>query len=90
MLYNRVHCTGQVTLLPTAVYALDALVRLTRLKRRRLEKGWTLRDLSEASGLSRQTLSFLERGQREPRPGNITLLARVLECDPVDLMEPDE
>jgi len=65
------------------------LVRLTRLKRRRLEKGWTLRDLRDATGFSVRTLSLLERGETEPRPATISRLATVLECRPVDLMEPE-
>jgi transcriptional regulator with XRE-family HTH domain len=65
------------------------LVHLTRLRRRRLEKGWTLKHLSELTGLSLQTLSSLERGTREPRPATITLLARVLECQPIEMMEPE-
>jgi transcriptional regulator with XRE-family HTH domain len=59
------------------------------LKRRRLEKGWSLADLAERSGLSRQTLSLLERGQRQPRPANISLLAKVLECSTTELLEPE-
>jgi XRE family transcriptional regulator of biofilm formation len=65
------------------------LFRLLRLKRRRLEKGWSLRDLERQSGISRQTLSLLERGAREPRPTSIARLAVVLSCDPKDLMEPE-
>jgi DNA-binding Xre family transcriptional regulator len=65
------------------------LVLLTRLRRRRLEKGWTLSDLSTAAGLSRRTLSLLEQGLREPRPGNILRLAEALQCDTRDLMEPE-
>ncbi len=69
--------------------AYNTLVRLTRLKRRRLEKGWTLETLAINTGLSIRTLSLLERGKREPRPTTITVLASVLECAPVDLMEPE-
>jgi transcriptional regulator with XRE-family HTH domain len=65
------------------------LVRLTRLHRRRLEKGWSLADLAQESGLSVRSLSLLERGIREPRPATIALLARVLECEPRELMEPE-
>jgi transcriptional regulator with XRE-family HTH domain len=65
------------------------LVRLTRLRRRRLEKGWTLSDLATASGLSRRTLSLLEQGLREPRPANILRLAEALQCDTRELMEPE-
>ena len=79
-----------MTSVDTAVYATGTLVRLSRLRRRRLEKGWSLSDLARQSGLSRQTLSFLERGVREPRPSNIRALADALGCDPRDLMEPEQ
>jgi transcriptional regulator with XRE-family HTH domain len=65
------------------------LVKLTRLRRRRLERAWTLDDLSAASGLSPHALSLLERGKREPRPGTIRKLAEALGCEPRDLMEPE-
>jgi transcriptional regulator with XRE-family HTH domain len=65
------------------------LVRLTRLRRRRLEKGWTLADLARESGISRKTLGYIERGEREPRPKNIARLATVLGCEPKELMEPE-
>jgi XRE family transcriptional regulator, fatty acid utilization regulator len=67
----------------------STLVKLTRLKRRRLEKGWTLDQLAEESGLSATTLGFLERGVRQPRPSNITRLAEALGCQPGELMSPE-
>lgn len=66
------------------------LVKLTRLRRRRLEKGWTQADLSAASGISAHAISLLESGKREPRPANIAALARVLGCEPKELMEPEQ
>jgi len=66
------------------------LVKLTRLRRRRLEKGWTLDDLERASGISAHALSLLERGLREPRPANILKLAEALGCSTTDLMEPEQ
>lgn len=65
------------------------MVKLTRLNRRRLEKGWSLADLARESGLSRQALGKLERGVREPQASTIARLADVLDCRPVDLMEPE-
>lgn len=37
------------------------------IARRRVAKGWTQRDLSNATGLSVETISRLERGERPPR-----------------------
>ena len=65
------------------------MVKLTRLRRRRLEKGWSLEDLARATGLTRQTLGLLERGRREPHPANIAKIAEALGCLPADLMEPE-
>lgn len=74
----------------TLAYSWGTLVRLTRLRRRRLERGLTLQALAELVGLSRKSLGYIERGEREPRPGNITKLADALDCRPVDLMEPEQ
>lgn len=78
-----------MTLQETLRKLTGTLVRLTRLRRRRLERGWSLADLARETGLSVRTLSLLERGLREPRPATIALLARVIDCQPVDLMEPE-
>jgi len=78
-----------VTLSVTLRKLADTLVRLTRLQRRRLERGWSLDQLSERTGLSKRSLSLLERGETQPRPSTITRLAQALECEPVDLMEPE-
>ena len=78
-----------MNLATTAGKLCRTLVRLSRLRRRRLEKGWTLKDLSDRVGLSQRTLSLLERGVREPRPTTISALAQALDCAPVDLMEPE-
>ena len=78
-----------VTITGTLCKLAGRLVRLTRLRRRRLEKGWTLEHLAQKSGLSTRSLSLLERGKRQPRPTTIALLAQVLGCQPVDLMEPE-
>ena len=78
-----------VTLGRTLRKLADRLVRLTRLERRRLERGWTLADLSNHTGLSPRSLSLLERGLRQPRPTTIIRIAGALECEPKDLMEPE-
>ena len=74
--------------LPFATLRLT-LVKVTRLRGRRLEKGWTLDQLRDAAGISAHALSLLERGIRQPRPSTITKLARALDCQPADLMEPE-
>jgi len=87
---TKVYSSARVTLSETLRKLTSRLVRLTRLRRRRLERGWSLADLSRETGLSARTLSLLERGVREPRPATIALLARVIECEPRDLMEPEQ
>lgn len=79
-----------MTLAVTLYKLAITLVHLTRLRRRRLEKGWTLVTLSKNAGLSVRTLSMLERSEREPRPQTITQLANALGCQPADMMEPEQ
>ena len=82
-------CVSRVTISVTWCNLRSRLVYLTRLRRRRLEHGWTLDDLARRTGLSRRSLSMLELSQREPRPSTIGRIARALDCEPRDLMEPE-
>jgi transcriptional regulator with XRE-family HTH domain len=41
-------------------------------------KGWTQQQLAEAAGVTLGTVSDLERGAREPRPGTMARIARAL------------
>lgn len=51
---------------------MPALRRLRRLK------GWTQQQLAEAAGVTLGTISDLERGAREPRPGTMARIAKAL------------
>lgn len=42
------------------------------------ERGMSLRDLSDRTGLSWTFVKYLANGQRNPRPANAEILARVL------------
>lgn len=63
---------------------------LGRLRRRRLELALTQSEVARHAGISKQTVSRLERSLTEPRPGTLAKLARVLDCQPIDLLDPVE
>ena len=62
--------------------ALGKQVRLART-----ERGWTLRDLSEASGLSVSQLSSIERGAHLPSVESLLTIALALEQKPSGWLE---
>ncbi len=51
----------------------------------RNDKGISLRDLEQTSGISRGRLSEIESGQRLPRPAALSRIAAALEIDWEDL-----
>ena len=55
-------------------------------RRLRVERGWTLRDLSARSGVSVPYLSEIERGRKEPSGAILIQLARVFELPLPDLL----
>jgi transcriptional regulator with XRE-family HTH domain len=59
-----------------------------KIKRVRLRRGLTQRDLSERSGVAQSTISALEKRGRNERfyPSTVTRLADALEVDPDDLL----
>ena len=57
------------------------------MKRRRLEKGMTLRDLADETGLSAGSLSRMERGVSIPRPGTLAKVADALDVSISDLLD---
>ena len=63
------------------------LVRLTRLREWRRRRGLTQAELGARVGLARYTISRLETGVEEPRPGTIRRLAAALDCRTDQLME---
>ena len=51
------------------------------LKKKRIEKGYTLRQLSEIVGVSEQSLSYYESGERRPTPEVAQKIGKVLGFD---------
>jgi transcriptional regulator with XRE-family HTH domain len=57
------------------------------LRRRRLELGWTMRALEDASGVDDAVISRIENGEiAQPRVDKITRIATALGLDPVVLL----
>lgn len=67
---------------------LDALGR--RARTRRLEKGWTLRDVAERSGVSPRFLVQLESGRGNISVRRLADVARALETTPAALLAEDD
>jgi transcriptional regulator with XRE-family HTH domain len=57
-----------------------------RIRQLRLERGLSVMDLCEATGLSRNWVYVLERGDHEPSLETVARLADVLGCDENDLL----
>ena len=58
----------------------ERLLRL--LRRRRKAKGWTVRDLAEAAGISPSYVSLIENGHKSPDPSITERIGRALGLDP--------
>lgn len=56
------------------------------LRLKRIEAGLTQAQLSELSGLSQQMLSKLEKGERNMKPAQADMLARLLDCRAAELL----
>lgn len=59
----------------------------TRLQRLRLNRGWTLQDLADRTGLSRAFLSRLESGDRQASIAAVLTLSRIFEVSLASLFE---
>ncbi len=59
---------------------------MKNLRRIRAERQITLRDLEEMSGVSKETISGIERGSRSPQPLTLGKLAKALDVDVDDLL----
>lgn len=60
---------------------------MERIRVMRAERGMTLRDLEETSGVSKDAISEIERGRRQPRISTIMQLAKGLSVDPTELLK---
>lgn len=59
-----------------------------RIKRLRLQKGYSINELSEKSGVSKSYLSYIERGiQQNPSLQVLSRLAKTLDTNVEDLLE---
>lgn len=59
---------------------------LPHLRGLRQQRGLSLGQLAELSGLRRDTITHLENGSEDPQPYHIRLLARVLDVQQFDLV----
>jgi len=58
-----------------------------RLRRIRIDKGWTLKDVSERTGVARSTLSKIENGQMSPTYDVLQKITRGIDLDIVELFD---
>jgi transcriptional regulator with XRE-family HTH domain len=63
---------------------------LRAVKRLRLEKGWSQKDLADKSGVGQDTISGVESGKHEPRPSTLRKLAEALDAEVVDFFSESE
>jgi transcriptional regulator with XRE-family HTH domain len=54
------------------------------LREFRRQRGWSQKDLADASGVGQDTISGIERGQHEPRPSTLRKLAEALDVEVAD------
>jgi transcriptional regulator with XRE-family HTH domain len=57
-----------------------------KLRRLRLARTLTMRELADRSGVNHAAISQIERGKRAPHPSTIRKLATALEVDPEALL----
>lgn len=62
----------------------------TPAKRIRQERGWTLTEVADATGVSASTISRFERGLLIPSAANLLALAKVYEVEPSVLLDRPE
>lgn len=59
-----------------------------RIKEICKEKKITFTELSKKTKIARQTLTAYSTGARHPSLHNLDIISEVLECDPIELIEP--
>jgi transcriptional regulator with XRE-family HTH domain len=70
----------------------EKIIENTRLllKKRRIELGISMNRAGEIAGLSQQTISYVERGLRDPTLGTLLRICEALEIKISDLLEKAE
>ena len=61
-----------------------------RLKELRTEKGLSQNELADALGVVRQQISKIESGERQLTQKWMVRLGRVLDCDPIEILNPTD
>ena len=61
-----------------------------RIRDLRKSKGFTQKKLADAAGLSMETLSRYERGEREHRITEMSMIAKALDCSIKDILLDEE
>lgn len=56
------------------------------LKRKRIEKGFSLKDIAKEFGLTAQSIYYYECGKREPTLETLKKMAQFFDCTIDDLM----
>lgn len=56
------------------------------IRRRRLALGWSLEQLADACGITRNYLGTVERGRRDPHVSTLLSIARALGCTITELL----
>ena len=64
----------------------ERVVRPHGLPHLRQRKGLSLGQLSDMTGIRRDTIAHLENGREDPQPYHVRLLARVLDVQQFDLV----
>jgi len=65
------------------------MTTLLKIKQLRRNKGYSIRKLSELTGISKSTLNDLENNKSIPRPEDLEKIARALEVTPKELWKGD-
>ena len=60
-----------------------------RIMRARIERGWSGKELSNRSGVSRTALWSIEFGKSKPRPGTLLLIASALDLTVAQILGDD-
>ena len=59
---------------------------MEKLRKKRIEKGWSQVELAKRSGFTNKSISHYENGLRFPRRDVLYKLADVLECEVSDII----
>ena len=58
----------------------------TQLRKRRNANGWSQEEMGEQSGLTRNHIGNIERGEYSPTLETVEKIAKAFEIDPVQMM----